>query len=95
MVDNRVFEWDDAKALSNLAKHGVSFDEMVRVFRDPRRVEMNTSRPEDREPRIKAVGAIQGRLFTVVYTIRAGATRMISARRCNPTEKRLYGPPYH
>jgi uncharacterized protein len=94
MADSRDFEWDDAKALSNLAKHRVSFEEAVRVFRDPRRTELDTSGPEDREPRIKAIGAIQGRLFTVVYTIRAGATRIISARRCNPTEKRLYGPPY-
>jgi hypothetical protein len=28
------FEWDDAKAASNLCKHGVSFDEAVTVFGD-------------------------------------------------------------
>ncbi len=30
------FEWDDQKAASNLAKHGVSFDEAVSVFGDGR-----------------------------------------------------------
>jgi hypothetical protein len=29
------FEWDDAKAQSNLAKHGVSFEEAASVFGDP------------------------------------------------------------
>jgi uncharacterized protein len=29
------FEWDDAKARSNLAKHGVSFPEAATVFADP------------------------------------------------------------
>jgi hypothetical protein len=29
------FEWDDEKAVVNLAKHGVSFDEAETVFADP------------------------------------------------------------
>ena len=29
------FEWDSAKAASNLAKHGVSFPEAATVFADP------------------------------------------------------------
>jgi|HubBroStandDraft_1064217.scaffolds.fasta_scaffold131294_1 hypothetical protein len=28
------FDWDPAKAQSNLAKHGVSFDEATAVFHD-------------------------------------------------------------
>ncbi len=28
------FEWDAAKALSNVAKHGVTFDQAATVFRD-------------------------------------------------------------
>ena len=28
------FEWDDQKAVSNLQKHGVSFDEAVSMFGD-------------------------------------------------------------
>ena len=30
------FEWDDDKARANAAKHGVTFQEAVRVFADPR-----------------------------------------------------------
>ena len=29
------FEWDAAKAVRNLKKHGVSFEEAVSVFADP------------------------------------------------------------
>jgi uncharacterized DUF497 family protein len=29
------FEWDPAKAASNLRKHGVSFDTAMRAFADP------------------------------------------------------------
>jgi uncharacterized DUF497 family protein len=34
-----IFEWDDQKALANLAKHGVSFGEATEVFYDPNAVE--------------------------------------------------------
>ncbi len=32
---NLKFEWDRKKATSNLAKHGVSFEEALTVFSDP------------------------------------------------------------
>jgi len=86
------FEWDDAKARSNLAKHGVPVPYAARVFLDSGIVDLDTSRPGDGELRRKAVGNIEGRLFTVVYTLRDGCIRMISARRCNLTEERRYGP---
>jgi uncharacterized protein len=91
MSDARTFEWDDAKAASNLIKHGIAFSEAIRVFRDPLCVDVDVFRSEDQESRWKAIGTIQGRLFTVVYTVRAGVTRLISARRCNSSERRLYG----
>lgn len=30
-----IFEWDEAKAVSNEQKHGVGFHEAVTVFEDP------------------------------------------------------------
>lgn len=86
------FEWDDAKAGSNLAKHGVPFDYAARVFLDPDLVEFDTSRAGDGEVRRKAVGLIEGRLYVVVYTDRAGVSRIISARRTNEMERKAYGP---
>jgi uncharacterized DUF497 family protein len=68
MSDNRTFEWDDAKAASNLAKHDIALLEAIRVFRDPAYVDVDVFRLQDQESRRKAIGAIQGRLFTLAYT---------------------------
>jgi uncharacterized protein len=94
MSNDRVFEWDQAKAASNLAKHGVRFESAVRVFFDNAYVDIDVSRRADAEARQKAVGIIDGRLFTVVYTERQGIARIISARRSNVKESRSYASVY-
>jgi uncharacterized DUF497 family protein len=85
------FEWDDEKALRNQAKHHVEFSYATNVFLDPNRADFDVSRVEDRETRRKAIGLVEGRLLTVVYTSRAGSIRIISARRSNSREIRAYG----
>ena len=45
------FEWDENKAASNLAKHGVSFLEAVAAFADPRRLILPDLGHSQREPR--------------------------------------------
>lgn len=92
MALEREFDWDDAKAASNAAKHGVPFPYATRIFLDAKIIDFDASQPGDGEVRRKAVGMIEGRLFTVVYTERDAITRIISARRCNAKEGRLYGP---
>ena len=84
------FEWDAAKAATNAAKHGVPFEYAARVFLDVAAVDFDASQPRDGEVRRKIVGAIDGRLFVVVYTERGDAVRIISARRCNAKEARIY-----
>jgi uncharacterized DUF497 family protein len=91
MVSPASFEWDDAKAQANLAKHGVPFAYASRVFLDPEVVDYDVTNLTDGEPRRKAVGVIEGRLFSVVYTIRGGVHRLISARRSNTRERQYYG----
>jgi uncharacterized DUF497 family protein len=94
MANNGQFEWDDAKAASNFAKHSVEFEFAVRVFLDAARADFDASRTEDGEPRRKAVGVVDGELFTVVYTQSAGSIRIISARRSNVKESRIYASVY-
>jgi len=94
MPSRREFEWDDAKARANLAKHGVPFDYAARLFLDPGIVEFDASHEGEAEVREKAVGLIEGRLFVVVFTDRAGVCRIISARRANTKERRAYDPPH-
>jgi uncharacterized DUF497 family protein len=91
MDGGREFDWDEAKARSNLAKHGVPFPYAVRVFLDPNVVDFDASRVGDMEGRRKAVGLIDGKLYAVVYVDRGGMRRIISARRTNVTEQRAYG----
>jgi uncharacterized protein len=85
------FDWDDAKAATNLAKHGVRFAFAVRVFLDPALVIEETIRDEDDEARHKAIGLIGGKLYAVVFTMRGDVCRLISARRTNRREDRIYG----
>jgi uncharacterized DUF497 family protein len=91
MVVNRGFEWDSAKAASNLTKHGVSFEAATRIFADSAFVDVDASQPGSTEIRRKAIGVIDGRIFVAVYTIRHQVVRIISARRSNAKETRLYG----
>jgi uncharacterized protein len=85
------FEWDSSKDAANRAKHEVSFAFALRVCRDPGLLILEVTRPEDNERRWKAIGLIGNRLFSVVFTARGEATRIISARRTNHSEDRLYG----
>ena len=85
------YEWDVAKAASNLAKHGVSFLDATEVFEDPGRLEADVSRAADGELRFEIVGMFERRLLAVVYTLRGDTVRLISARPTNRTEEKLYG----
>ena len=87
------FEWDDAKASANEAKHRVRFDYAAAVFWDDNRLDVDTTRADDGEERRKAIGLIEGKLYTVVYTLRGSVCRLISAGRSNAKEGRSYG--YH
>ena len=85
------FEWDPAKAATNVIKHpGVGFEGAVAVFLDLARADFDVSRTVDGESRRKTVGMIQGRLYAVTYTMRGQAARLISARRANKKEERNY-----
>ncbi|MFQ6017202.1 MAG: BrnT family toxin [Kiloniellaceae bacterium] len=84
------FEWDDAKAKSNLVKHGVSFVAAMRVFGDPLRIERVDTRRGYGEERIQVIGQVGGEVLFVVYTERGTGYRMISARKATRNEREEY-----
>jgi uncharacterized DUF497 family protein len=88
---NLSFEWDPDKARSNLARHGVSFEEAATVFDDPL-VELDLDPDHSRgERRYRALGHSSAeRLLVVAYTERGGAVRLISARSAARPERRTY-----
>jgi len=84
------FQFDPAKAVSNLKKHRVSFADAEGVFYDPLAIHQLDSGSEDEE-RFVAVGmSSAGQILVVVYTFRGEEIRLISARRATPHEVKEY-----
>ena len=87
------FEWDDAKEIANIAKHGVSFKEAATAFADTNYLLLED--PQGHVDRFVLLGiSTQTRLLFVVYVEISHArprTRIISAREATKVEARLYG----
>lgn len=86
-----IFEWDEAKRLANIEKHGVDFIRAALVFADPHRVEVPDTREEYGEARFIVVGLVgEGELYALVHTLRGKAVRVISAWKVGEDGKRRY-----
>ena len=84
-------EFDPDKDAANLAKHGVSLRFGARVFGDVDVLIIPTVRADDEEERFKAIGEVDGDLWTAVHVYRGDKVRFISVRRSNAGEQRAYG----
>jgi uncharacterized DUF497 family protein len=71
------FEWDAGKERTNVAKHGVGFDEAARVFSDPY-VIIREDRVVEGEERLHAIGYVD-RVLLVVHTLREEGTDAVIA----------------
>jgi uncharacterized protein len=89
-MDEGDFEWDDVKATTNLAKHGISFEQARGVFSDPCAIDFADDRQYYDEDRWALLGVVGERLLVVIYTIRGDKVRIISARESEPHERRKY-----
>ena len=83
------FEWDEAKREQNLAKHGIDFRRIGAMF-DGRVIEAADERQDYGERRIRCLGEIESRVYSVTYTWRGENRRIISARKANVLEQRAY-----
>jgi hypothetical protein len=85
-----------AKAVTNLAKHKVSFEEAITVFSDPEALDWSDLAHSDHEARHKRLGASsETRVLFVVYTVRKlrhgkETIRIISARQASRKERKAY-----
>jgi hypothetical protein len=85
------FEWDEDKAASNQKKHRVSFEEAATVFADPLAAIFADEVHSEEEQREIIVGhSAEDQLLLVCFTERAGAIRILSARRATKKERRDY-----
>ena len=89
-MENSEFEWDE-KAISNLKKHRVGFDEAATIFNDPRISTISDPDHSEAEERYVSLGkSILMRLLSVVHTYRKERIRLISARKATKAEKKSY-----
>lgn len=85
------FEWDSAKAKSNLAKHGVDFREAATVFGDGLSLTVPDPDHSAGEQRYVTMGMSHlQRILVIAHTEDHDRLRIISARRATRGEKRAY-----
>ena len=85
------FEWDPVKAKSNFRDHGVTFNEASTVFDNPHASETYDPDHANEEDRYLLIGhSARGQVLIVSYTDREDRTRIISARKAEPRERREY-----
>ena len=86
-----LFDWDEEKAKSNLANHGISFDEATSVFDDPLFLTFADPEHSLQEQRFLIMGeSARGRLLVISYTDRKDITRLISVRPATRKERKAY-----
>jgi len=85
------YDWDKNKAIANLSKHGVSFEEAKTVFDDPLYVDFYDPDHSFGEHRFILLGeSAHGRLLFVSYMERNNGIRLISAREATLSERKAY-----
>lgn len=91
LADCSGFEWDAGNADKNWERHGVTQGESEQIFFN-RPVLVAADPTHSRaEPRYAALGQTsEGRLLTVVFTIRGTLIRIISARDMSRRERRRH-----
>ena len=84
------YVWDKRKGRGNVARHGIAFQDAIRIFEGP-----TLERVDDRfdygETRIYAIGVVDGLEITLIYTdVSETERRVISAWRAERHERTAY-----
>jgi uncharacterized DUF497 family protein len=86
-----IFTWDENKNLANLRKHGVDFNDAVRAWYDPDRIDFFDKVHSSDKDRWIFLGAVAGVVLFVVETEPDKETvQIISARRALKNEQEVY-----
>ncbi|AUN95696.1 BrnT family toxin [Pseudazoarcus pumilus] len=89
-LDGDSFAWDADKAMSNLRKHGVRFEDAATVFADPLFIVVDASRNEEARDAVIGLDASGRILFVVHVEVESRFIRIISARRATRREEGQY-----
>jgi hypothetical protein len=83
-----LFEWDEAKRAMTLEERGLDFAD-ADLFFDGRPIVVIPS-PRGGEERWRTTARIEGAYYTLVWTWRGAAVRVISMRRAHEGEEGAY-----
>jgi uncharacterized DUF497 family protein len=82
------FEYYDDKSKINKAKHGIDFQEVQKLWKDERMLQVSSL--FEYEERYLNIGKIYEVFYTVITTYRGNSIRIISARRSRKKEIEVY-----
>lgn len=82
-----IFEFDPAKSSTNCKKHGIDFEQAQDLWQGKHVIFPARSEFENR---YAIIGEMNTRVYTCIYTLRGGKTRIISCRIAQTGERSLY-----
>jgi len=86
-----IFEWDEKKAIANIKKHGISFEEASTAFADDLSITIDDPLHSKDENRLILIGKSKRfNTLVVVHIERGKAIRIISARKATRKEQKYY-----
>jgi len=84
-----IFEYDEAKSLSNKHKHFIDFEEAQELWDDAELFDLKSNN-DDKEDRYLVIGRIKSKYYTAIVTYRDVNIRIISVRRSRKKEIETY-----
>ncbi len=83
------FEWDENKNKINIERHGIDFCDARLIFNYPMIIKTD-DRKDYNEKRLVGLGILYGSVIFIVFTEREDTIRVISIRRANRNERKIY-----
>ena len=91
LADLSGFEWNEGNILKNWEKHKVKHTEVEEIFENKPRFISKDVKHSRTEERYQILGITnQKRKLSVIFTLRSGKIRVISARNMNLKERLYY-----
>ncbi|HTM63102.1 MAG TPA: BrnT family toxin [Gammaproteobacteria bacterium] len=83
------FDWDGSKNETNIQRHGIDFHDAHLIFKEPILIRVDT-RKNYNEVRLIGLGKLFGVNVVIIFTKRVNTIRVISIRRANRNERKIY-----
>jgi uncharacterized DUF497 family protein len=82
--------WDENKRQCNIFKHGIDFRGAETIFDYPMLTREDDREYNDGEQRLQSLGLLQGRIVFVVWVERNTGAHIISIRKAQRHEQKIY-----